>query len=530
MMNAVANVPNRFKLYATVLALAVLVITLLAVTFASGSAQAQDNTPTPTPTPTANTYADPQPCGPGAGTAFQPEPHEVHEGHFALFDTYWQPGSNSPNTGKLRTNLCPPLVSVTENDEGGTVITLTDSEIDIDEAIFHVLDDDKVTVVSGTAGDGQISTDDFARLAQLDHVEVGDQVWWLRLDGASDLVLGFSTKRFSSTYWASDQTSIPAFRYMFELERTPGLSPEDHPHFLAYKKPRTSNAAAELVWDSNAPHLGDLEMQPGQLEDLQWIFTKPGTYEIWVHMLGYVRQAGNPPPGAGADWEPINGNKTETSEVKRYVIQVGSELNEVEPPSFGVSFTIDERPAAEANVGTPIQVFGAEGRSLSYTLSGKGHGDFDVVSLSNPDRAQLVVANGVTLNPGARKSYLLTLGVTDGVDHESNRDTSLDHTIAVNIELTYPSLVLTVDNPTPRVDETVTITAHVGNFGEGEQLTFHWSDDAGSNYDGETSSQVEVVHTGSPTTLNVSAYVTYVPDGGNSRRLNAVSPVTISWR
>ncbi|MXW95738.1 MAG: hypothetical protein F4110_07195 [Acidimicrobiaceae bacterium] len=104
--------------------------------------------------------------------------------------------------------------------------------------------------------------------------------------------------------------------------------------------------------------------------------------------------------GLHPDWEPISNNRTETSEVRRYVIQVGDRLEEVEPPSFGVSFTIDAPPAAGTKVGAPIQVLGKDPRvSLTYSLSGDGADDFALVPLADPDRVQIVVADGVSLNP-----------------------------------------------------------------------------------------------------------------------------------
>ena len=509
------------RLFGAILALTIIAAVAVALTLTAGPTQAQNAT---------NTYDDPQPCGPGAGTAFQPEPHEVHEGHFALFDTYWQPGSDEPNTGKLRTNLCPPMVTETENDEEETVATLTASGIDIDEAIFHVLDDDKVTVVSGTAGDGQISTGDFARLAQLDHVEVGDPVWWLRLDGTSDLTLGFSTKRFSDTYWASTEPDTSAFRYMLELERTPGLSPQDHPHFIAYKKPQTDNAPAELVWDSNEPHVTALEMQPGQLEDLQWIFTTPGTYEIWVHLLGHVRHPENPP----ADWEPISGNITETSEVKRYVIQVGSELEEVEPPQFGVNYSIPENSPAPTPLGPPIPIFRTELDDLSYQLSGEGSDDFAVVSTTNPNTVQVVVADGAQLDFETRAKYELTLEVTDNLDHESNQDDTIDDTLALGITLedVPPSAVIKASTHNPELGQGVTFAGVVKEFGEPGHIVYIFSGGSDGIFSSTTSNTYSS-HSAIPTTQTIHFTAEYLPPGGDpatdTQRITA-EPVTVTWR
>lgn len=540
---------SRARLTVALLATAAGLLTLM---LAAGPSRAQ-NPP--------SEYGDPPPCGPGANAAFQPEPHEITEGHFALFDAYWEVTEPDPsettdldsppeNTGILHTNTCPPKVEITKVDDGlgGTTIvkSLVKSHIDIDEAIFHILDGHSTTVADGGPDDDDYSharLDHYPELA--DYTGVGEQVWWLRLDDpgtpgvdeTSDLTVGFSTMRFDSQDWARDEGG-PAFHYKFELERHPGIDPADHPHMLVYKARQQGLPAAKLLWDSAEPDDDehDVALHPGQLEDLQWIFTKPGTYIISVHMKGFVRQAGNPQLDAPRGWMPISGNRTvaETSEVKQYVFQVGDTLVEVEPPSFGVSFSVDAAPVAGDSIGSPIQVIGKDSRvSLQYSLSGTGAEHFSLVSLSDPDRVQIVVADGVTLNPGKQRSYELTLGVTDGVDHEDNFDDSLDHTLAVEIELTYPSLVLTFKPPNPRVDEIVTVTAHVGNFGEGEQLTFHWSDDAGTNYDGEDTSILEVVHTGAPATLNISAYVTFVPEGGDpntdTRRLDAQGPVSVSW-
>jgi len=524
------------KLFGAVLALAVLAAVAVAVTLTAGPTQAQS---------TDNTYADPQPCGPGAETAFQPEPHEITKGHYALFDAYWE--STSSSTGVLHTNQCPPLVTqTTTTDRGGnetTVTTFSNSGIDIDEAIFHILNQHQATVVAtnAEAAADHLSLGKYPEvraalgIGASDAVPAGTQVWWLRLDddGLSDpetenLSLGFSTKRFSDQYWATTDNS-PPFRYMFELERNPGIPPEEHPHFLAYK---TGTNGPELVWDSTAVHTEPLEMEPGQFEHLEWIFTKAGTYEISVHLRGNVRQADNPPAGAGDDWEPISDNVTETNEVGRYVIQVGDRLEEVEPPSFGVSFTIDAPPAAGTKVGAPIRVLGKDPRvSLTYSLSGDGADDFALIPLTDPDRVHIALADGVTLNPVEQKTYNLTLGVTDGSDHEHNEDDSLDHTLAVNIELTYPWMTLTVDTEAPQVHYGATLTGHVVNFGDPDRVAIQYTFESGRIFG---SGRSFTIVRSQPVTERFYAYATYLPPDGNpatdTQRINAQNSVTVTWR
>ena len=103
-MHTITHAPMPLKLFGAVLALALIAAVAVAVTLTTGPAQAQ--------TPD-NAYADPQPCGPGAATAFMPEPHEVTTGHFALFDAYWEitrDATRTPDLDSLRAPAsCTPI-------------------------------------------------------------------------------------------------------------------------------------------------------------------------------------------------------------------------------------------------------------------------------------------------------------------------------------------------------------------------------------------------------------------------------------
>lgn len=512
---------NRPKVLAAVLALSAIAITLLAVVFATGPAQAQDNPPTPTPTPAPtttptptpvlNTYADPQPCGPGAATAFQPEPHEVTTGHFALFDAYWRQTVRNQleNAGVLHTNLCPPKVVTTTQINSitllpETVTTLTASGIDIDEAIFHVLDTHKVTVVAtnAEATNGELSLEEYPRVRERlglekdDPVPAGTQVWWLQLDdpdttGAdeqSDLSLGFSTKRFDDEHWVGEDGES-AFRYHFDLKRNPGIDPGEHPHVLTYRAPANGNAKQDPVWDSAEAGLGEMDMEPGRFENLQWIFTRPGTYEMSVHLLGSVRETnphGRDHKEYDANWKRISDDKTETSEVKRYVIQVGDVLEEMEPPLFGLNVSVAENALEGVSVGDPIPVYRSEADALTYRLSGDGHENFRAVAATDPSNAaphavQIVVADGASLDYETKASYELTLSVTDNVDHENNADPTVDDVLAVRVTLEDlpPGLVLAADRPLLLpVGETVNFVAVYEPKPEhlGETFAYQWEE------------------------------------------------------
>jgi len=477
-MNTFGHTILPLKLAGAVLGLAIVAAIAVAITLTVQPTQAQN---------ADNSYADPQPCGPGAETAFQPEPHEITAGHFALFDAYWQPtiddeSTSLVNTGVLHTNECPPqVVKTTETGDFGqttTVTTLSPSGIDVDEAIFHVLDKHEATVVASASENPTGTEISLAEYGLLDdYVYAGDQVWWLRLDDpdtadvdeTSDLALGFSTMRFDGQHWATRDGS-PPLRYKFELERNPGIDPAKHPHFLAFK---SEDSGGEVVWDSAKADTVDMMMEPGQLEDLQWVFTKPGTYEIWVHLQGWVRRT--PPPDAGDDWAPISDNITETSEIKRYVIQVGSALAENEPPVFGLDFTVPENSPADTPVGDPISVF-ADAATLHYSLAGDGHELFALESQANPHTVQVKVADGANLDYEAKSSYNLTLNVTDELDHESNPDPTIDDTLVVRVGLENvpPYVKADVDNATPAANGTVHFTAEVGELPLGAIPHYDW--------------------------------------------------------
>ena len=548
-MHALNLRTGQLKVYGAVLAIVALVAAALALALTSG-AQAQN---------ADNTYADPQPCGPGAGTAYQPEPHEVHEGHFALFDAYWQwtSSENLDNTGVLRTNTCPPLVTRTtqvnpETEEEETVTTLTASGIDIDEAIFHVLDERKATVVASASQNPrgtEISTAEYKKLAQ--YTTTGDQVWWLRLDDpdtdldeGSDLSLGFSTKRLDNQYWGDAEDNGPPLRYKYELQRHPGIAPTERPHFLAYRAPGAyqdgdENKGVELVWDSARADVEDLMMEPGELEELQWIFTKPGTYVLSVHLQGWVRATR--PDGAGRDWLPISSNDTETSEVKRYVIQVGTELDENEPPVFGLNLTVPENSPADTLVGDPVPIYEADADTLYYSLSGDGHENFALEAQTNPHAVQIKVAADANLDYETKSTYELTLSVTDRIDHESNPDpTTVDDTLVVRIALEDipTSAAIQVDNQHPLIsDGPVTFSAVVSDFGEPhpDRLKYHFTVDYSDPdvSDEEFTQESFTMGFGIPSSITVNLYVTYLPPGGDpatdTQRLDA-EPVTITWR
>ena len=113
--------------------LAALAIALLAVAVVAGAAQAQ--------TP-GKAFPDPKPCGPGAEAVPDPADATISEGHFAVFDGYWNSTDKT-----LELNLCPPAVQhslETRTDpktEAQTQVEVShrkSSKVDIRETVIHI--------------------------------------------------------------------------------------------------------------------------------------------------------------------------------------------------------------------------------------------------------------------------------------------------------------------------------------------------------------------------------------------------------
>ena len=339
-----------------------------------------------------------------------------------------------------------------------------------------------------------------ARLSLAEYPDVkayapaGSPVWWLRLDDprststdeSSDLGMGFSTLLLKKKHWKSPM------RYRFEVERHPA-DPTDVPHFFAYEAPniRAESPATgvKLVWDSARPGGDVMELDAEEYRALQWVFTKPGTYLLWVHLLGDVKD-----PPTGASWNRISSNETETSEVYRYTIQVGTDLDEIEPPIFGVNLEVEENSPGGVKVGDPIPVYNAEADVLYYELTGPGHSNFDLVASTEPFTVQVVVADGADLDFETKSSYDLNLTVTDRVDHENNFNPYSDDVLIVRIDLKdqAPGLKIQADTTSLEVNETVNFTARYEPTQENRDREFSYQLE---EYIGTSSSSTGARHT-----------------------------------
>ena len=590
-MTSITNASMTMKILGAMMVLTLIAAAAAAITLTAGPTQAQDASQDQDAN---HNFIDAPPCGPGADTAFMEEPHERTTGHFALFDTYWEKITPDPGAaigldqidiGILHTNTCPPLVIQTvETDTGGgedgegeettkIKVSYIASGVDIDELIIHVEDLRKVAVVAtnAEATSGQLSLERYPELQHAlglklkdgDPVPAGTEVWWLRTDDpntatvdesavddpdttedetatahSNGLSLGFTTWRLNDQDWArndnDDDDDAKPLHYAFELERERGIPLEDHAHMLSYRvdsEDRDGNR--EIIWNSAAVHIQPLEMEPGQFESLEWIFTDAGTYELSVHLIGWVKHL-----VGDSDHRAISGNVTETSEVKAYTIQVGDELLENEPPVFGVSLTVPENSPAGTLVGAPIPIFEGEADTFYYNLSGEGHEHFEVVAISDPHSVQIQVADGADLDYETKPVYEFRLNVTDGIDHESNHDLSIDDSLAVRITLKDipTSVTFKADNHHPSfLRDQVTLTAALTDFGEPhpDRVIYHFSNDGIPLPLPASNNNTVTFGTGRGGAQTVDLYVTYLPPGGDpdtdTQRIDA-EPLIIHWR
>lgn len=477
-MATIINGSGRIRFYAAAITLAAVVITLLAVALATGPAWA------------GVVGNVPDPCGPGEDNFPGNPAAQKSSGHYAIFDAYWLPAprleDDAPKDGTLNNNLCPPSAKHEDKTVRGKTIeetTLTPTNIDLRTTIIHVDNTHEAFVVAknSEAGDEKLSLEKYDGVRRALGLLGGDdgrtelpvpnetQVHWLRLEdpalgtGPSSLVLGFSTGLLSDDYWQNPETDedgnhLEPFQYELESVRYRGPHAGQLPQVLTYWEPEiAAKLAAEelsaLVWNSLDTDVNAMPLKAGEYEHLEWVFTHPGTYVLEVHLKGHVRQS--EPVGAGDGWEKITDKDTTvTSEVREYVFQVGP-LTLNHDPVFQVERSVKENTAVGTLVGDPIAVYRGDNDPLTLTLAGPGHGQFSVEADSDGN-AQIKVAGN--LDYETKRSYGLTLGVSDGKDHEGNPDDSIDDTIPVRINVENVTFTVALSNPNPRAGESVTIT------------------------------------------------------------------------
>lgn len=285
-------------------------------------------------------YDPPFPCD-----GEEPVPHgaaaSVDDGHYAAFDAFWD-----YNKGELSNNFCPPGVVHTEEEDEDTgvteiVTTRTESNIDIRKTVFSIPDSHKAEIVESTSpGNGQISRGIYEFLP-----DTSSEVWWLKADDDTTLVMGFSAGLLKAEHWENPVEGEKAVQYEFEARERPTCAdPDEEAHFYVF---RDSDVPVQTAtWNSSKVDETDLGLDPGEYEHFNWVFTCPGTYRVQIQFKGYVKHPS--PLGIGRD-------VAETSVAWLYTFHVGPE------DDLGVSITANDPAPALSATSTSFTVKATNG-------------------------------------------------------------------------------------------------------------------------------------------------------------------------
>ena len=282
-------------------------------------------------------YTPPFPCD-GEDSVPSGAPDSVDDGHYAAFDAFWD-----YNNSELSNNFCPPAVVHTEeeDEETGEMVEVTTREasnIDIRKTVFSIPDSHKANIVNSTSSDAEnIGRGTYQFLSAS-----STEVWWLKADDDATLVMGFSAGLLKEDHWAGP-AGAKAVHYEFEARERPACpDPSQEAHFYVFQD--SDAPVAKAKWDSSKPDEADLELDPGEYEHYNWVFTCPGTYRVQIQFKGYPSEAGKSALGIGSNVT------SETSVARLYTFHVGPE------DDLGVSITPKSQAVAASATSTSFTV------------------------------------------------------------------------------------------------------------------------------------------------------------------------------
>ena len=352
-------------------------------------------------------YDPPFPCD-GEESVPHGAAASVDDGHYAAFDAFWD-----YNKGELSINFCPPGVEHETVEDPGTGETVTvttreQSSIDIRKTVFSIPDSHKAEIVSSTStGSRQISRGIYEFLP-----DTSNEVWWLKADDDTTLVMGFSAGLLKPEHWENTTEGEKAVQYEFEARERPTCAdPNEEAHFYVFRDSDTPVETAK--WDSSKVDETDLGLDPGEYEHFNWVFTCPGTYRVQVQFKGHVKHPS--PLGIGRDVD------VETSVARLYTFHVGPE------DDLGVSVT------------PPVQNVVAGATSTSFTVKATNGGPDDAedaeVQIYLPEGLEYVADSshtGVTYNNGVIAWDLGRFGNADTTTRETASPATLNFRASID--------------------------------------------------------------------------------------------------
>ncbi len=432
----------------------------------------------------------------GASTAHATDPEacsaepadEVPAKRVALFDVYWNNSSdnNDPNSKTLVNNPCPPTVvhNPAKYDDRDELITpasttRTASKIHIDHTIIHIPESTKLTVTNSNLPSDEYSGGYYNFLRREPDVNGvasyanSADVYIVPACGRTatnpSLCLGASAGLLTPGDWGPDpanRSEGTKIQYKFTSIREPGHATQGWGNVFVFKIKQDAEGAwrPNIIWRTDNTDINEWKLAPGTYDYAYWAFTEPGTYVFQVQAEGH--------PNKQRAGGPIVNATTVTSEVREYTFHVGN-LPVNHQPLFNVTRSVPENSAAGTNVGAPILVKDLDAETVCFALRGLyAHENFTIsgttdatkcgtltaVNRSGDDQmsAQIQVKANADLDYEGIDFYDLKLLVSDGQDHESNADLTIDDSILVSISLTddptdnpttLPSISLAVNHP-----------------------------------------------------------------------------------
>ena len=201
----------------------------------------------------------------------------------------------------------------------------------------------------------------------------------------------------------------------------------------------------------NAPTVTQSATTPKTQLDVTWTATY-GAPKVTGYHVEYRKKNETNWTGWGSAFTTLKTTITGLTEGTTYEVQVqarnsqgtgswsdpgeGATQDKNVDPEFGsdgLTLSVAENSAADANVGSAVTATDTESDTLTYSLSGADASSFSIDSATG----QIKVGSGTTLDyESSTTSYSVTVGVSDLKDSSGTADTVVDDTITITINVT----------------------------------------------------------------------------------------------
>ena len=447
--------------------------------------------PTPTPTPT--------PVDTGAGAAVQPQSADLSFGNASIADQSWVKDEAittltlpqaTGGSGSITYGLSPSLPSGLSFDASVRTISGTPTATSTQATYRYTATDGTDTAMlsfkaevleTGAIGCSSLksnisvsastnpshsiyalavsinSANGSANQAKIEWRQKGTNAWSEKTVSANTSKEAIESLSSNTTYEVMFAIKFNSsnldfghcgWKYSDVAEGTTGSPGKPHkPHApTVTQNATTPKTKLDVSWRATygAPKVNDYDVQYKKTSDSSWTshahtgttlstsissLTEGTEYEVQV-------QARN--SQGGGSWSDSGKASTQDKNVNP---EFGSD---------GMTLSVAENSAADANVGSAVTATDTENDTLTYSLSGTDASSFTIDSATG----QVKVGSGTTLDyESSTNSYSVTVGVSDSKDSSGTADTEVDDTITVTISVTdvnEPPAALSALDATPK--------------------------------------------------------------------------------